>query len=79
MARSQFPNSAGSQFFITVAPTPFLDREYAGFGRVISGMEEVQRIVNVKRNAMDKPLVDEVMTKVTVETFGVEYPEPQKC
>ncbi len=42
-------------------------------------MEEVQRIVNVKRNAMDKPLVDEVMTKVTVETFGVEYPEPQKC
>ena len=79
MARSQSPNSAGSQFFITVAPTPFLDREYAGFGRVISGMEEVQRIVNVKRNAMDKPLVDEVMAKVTVETFGVEYPEPQKC
>ena len=77
MARSSHPDSAGSQFFIMVDDAPHLDGQYAAFGKVIEGIEEVQRIVNVKRNHSDKPLRDEVMESVTVETFGVEYPEPE--
>lgn len=78
MARTQLPNSAGSQFFIMVAPAPHLDRQYAAFGRVIEGMEEVDRIVSTPRNQMDRPAVDQRIAKVSVETFGVEYPEPEK-
>lgn len=79
MARSMFPDSAGSQFFLMVADAPHLDGEYAAFGKVISGMEECDRIVNVPRNRMDRPLQDEKMVKVTVETFGETYPEPEKA
>lgn len=76
MARSMAPDSAGSQFFIMVADAPHLDGQYAAFGKVIEGMEEAKRIVNVKRNYEDRPKEDQVMKKVTVETFGVDYPEP---
>ena len=78
MARSMFPNSVGSQFFLMVEDAPHLDGEYASFGKVISGIEECDRIVSVPRNRMDRPLEDEKMVKVTVETFGEEYPEPVK-
>lgn len=78
MARSADPNSAGSQFFIMVADATHLDGDYAAFGKVISGMEEVDRIVNVERDSMDKPLQQQTMKTVTVETFGQKYPEPEK-
>ena len=78
MARAMDPNSAGSQFFIMVANAPHLDGDYASFGMVIEGQEEADRIVNVKRNWSDKPKTPETMKKVTVETFGVDYPEPEK-
>ena len=78
MARSMFPNSAGSQFFLMVEDAPHLDGEYASFGKVISGIEECDRIVSVPRNRMDRPLEDEKMVKVTVEPFGEESPEPVK-
>lgn len=79
MARSSSPNSAGSQFFIMADDAPHLDGQYAAFGKVISGIEEVGRIVNVKRNASDRPLSNEVMATVTVDTFGVDYPAPVKA
>lgn len=78
MARAQNPDSAGSQFFLMVADSPHLDGQYAGFGQVIEGMEEAQRIVGVPRNHMDMPNEPQVMVEVTVDTFGVDYPEPQK-
>ena len=78
MARTMDPNSAGSQFFIMVADAPHLDGQYASFGMVIEGQEEADRIVGVKRNWSDKPKKPEVMKKVTVETFGVDYPEQEK-
>ena len=78
MARTMAPNSAGSQFFIMVARAPHLDGQYAAFGKVIEGIEEADRIVSVKRDSSDKPKDAQVMKKVTVETFGVEYPEPDK-
>ena len=77
MARSQHPDSAGSQFFIMVEDAPHLDGQYAAFGKVIEGMEAADKIVAARRNYMDKPYEDQVMQKVTVETFGVEYPEPE--
>ncbi|MFD3156955.1 peptidylprolyl isomerase [Haloimpatiens sp. FM7330] len=78
MARSQMPDSAGSQFFIMVKEAPHLDGEYAAFGKVIEGMEEVDRIVSAKRDENDKPLEAQKMKKVTVDTFGVKYNEPEK-
>lgn len=78
MARSMSPDSAGSQFFIMVDDAPHLDGQYAAFGKVIEGMEECDDIVSAKTNFQDKPLIDRVMEKVTVETFGEEYSEPQK-
>lgn len=77
MARSMYPDSAGSQFFIMVKDSSHLDRQYAAFGKVISGMEEADRIVNSKRDPYDRPLEDQIMEKVSVETFGVDYPEPE--
>ncbi len=77
MARSQRPNSAGSQFFIMVDDAPHLDGPYAAFGKVIEGIEVAEKIVGAKRDYSDKPLQDEVMTKVTVETFGQDYDEPE--
>ena len=78
MARTMAPNSAGSQFFIMVEKSPHLDGDYAAFGEVIEGIEEVDRIVNVKRGFGDKPVEVQRIAKVTVDTFGVEYEEPQK-
>ena len=78
MARSMMPNSAGSQFFIMVANAPHLDGQYAAFGKVIEGMETADAIVSVRRDRSDKPINDQRMKKVTVETFGVEYPAPVK-
>ena len=78
MARSQSPNSAGSQFFIMVADAPHLDGQYAAFGSVIEGMDEVDRIVSVERNRSDKPLEDQRMKKVTAETFGLQLGELEK-
>lgn len=79
MARTMDPNSAGSQFFIMVQKSPHLDGQYASFGKVIEGMEEAERIVNVKRNMSDRPLEEQMMKKVTVETFGVDYGEVEKA
>ena len=79
MARTMAPNSAGSQFFIMHKNSPHLDGQYASFGKVLEGMEVVDAIANTRRGPNDKPLTPQVMKKVTVETFGVEYPEPEKC
>ena len=79
MARSQHPDSAGSQFFIMVDDAPHLDGQYAAFGKVIEGMEAADAIVSARRNRMDKPFEDQKMIKVTVETFGVDYPQPETC
>ena len=78
MARSQSPNSAGSQFFIMVDDAPHLNAQYASFGQVIEGMEAVDKIVAAQRDYNDRPLENQIMEKVTVETFGVDYPEPEK-
>ena len=78
MARTNMPNSAGSQFFVMVAPASYLDGSYAGFGKVIEGMDVVDEIVNARRDRNDKPYDDQRMAKVTVDTFGVDYPEPAK-
>lgn len=67
MARTMVPDSASSQFFIMVADSPHLDGEYAGFGKVIEGIEAADTIVNAKRDPMDKPLEDQKMKKVTLE------------
>ncbi|MCP8970393.1 peptidylprolyl isomerase [Ectobacillus ponti] len=76
MARSNDPNSAGSQFFIMVDKATHLDGKYAAFGKVTSGMDVVQDIVSVKRNSLDKPEVEQKMKQVTVETFGEKYDPP---
>lgn len=78
MARSQSPNSAGSQFFIMVDDAPHLNAQYASFGQVIEGMEAVDKIVAAQRDYNDRPLENQIMEKVTVETFGIDYPEPEK-
>ena len=78
MARARNPNSAGSQFFIMVEDAPHLDGQYAAFGKVISGMEEADRIVNVSRDYSDRPYEEQTIKSITVETFGESYPEPEK-
>ena len=78
MARTMQPNSAGSQFFIMHQRAPHLDGEYAAFGRVIEGLDVVDKIASVRVNRMDKPLEDQRIKSMTVETFGVEYPEVEK-
>ena len=78
MARTNIPDSAGSQFFIMVADSPHLDGAYAAFGQVVEGIEVADAIVAVQRDRMDKPIVDQRIEKVTVETFGIDYPEPDK-
>ena len=78
MARSMMPNSAGSQFFIMHKAAPHLNGEYAAFGKVIEGMEVVDEIAECDTDFSDKPLDPQVMKRVTAETFGVDYPEPEK-
>ena len=78
MARSSKPNSAGSQFFIMVENSPHLDRQYASFGMVIEGMEEVDRIVSVKRNSNDRPHEDQKIKAAIVDTFDADYGEVEK-
>ena len=79
MARSMMPDSAGSQFFIMHQTSPHLDGDYAAFGKVTEGMDVVNAIAETATDYMDRPFEDVVMKKVTVETFGVEYEEPEKC
>ena len=78
MARAMSPNSAGSQFFIMHASAPHLDGQYAAFGKVIEGIENVDKIAGVAVDYNDRPEQEQKMAKVTVETFGVEYPQPEK-
>ena len=78
MARTMAPDSAGSQFFVMVEKAPHLDGQYAAFGKVIEGMEVADAIVNAKLDWNDKPRQPQRMKKVTVDTFGVDYPEPEK-
>lgn len=77
MARSQNPNSAGSQFFIVHQDAPHLDGQYAAFGEVIEGMDAVDKVADVKTDARDMPLEDQVISKVEVELFGQEYEAPE--
>lgn len=79
MARSMFPDSAGSQFFLMHKDAPHLDGAYASFGKVIEGMEVVNKIAEVDTDYSDKPLTPQVIKSVTVDTFGVDYPEPKHC
>lgn len=78
MARAMHPDSAGSQFFIMHKTSPHLDGAYAAFGKVIEGMDIVNKIAEIDTDFRDRPIVPQVMKSVTVETFGVEYPEPEK-
>ena len=78
MARANDPDSAGSQFFIMHFEAPYLDGSYAAFGQVIDGMDVVDKIATCKTDFYDRPFEPQVMKKVTVETFGVTYPEPEK-
>ncbi len=78
MARSQMPDSAGSQFFIMHKTSPHLDGAYAAFGKVIEGMEVVNRIAETATDYSNRPLENQVMQRVIVDTFGVEYPEPER-
>ena len=78
MARSSMNDTAGSQFFIMHDDAPHLDGQYAAFGKVIEGMEIVDEIADVPTNFRDMPMFAQRMEKVTVDTFGVEYPEPVK-
>lgn len=79
MARSMMPDSAGSQFFIMHKTSPHLDGAYAAFGKITEGMEAVDAIAETATDYADRPLTDQVMKTVTVETFGVDYPEPERC
>ena len=77
MARAMHPDSAGSQFFIMHKNAPHLDGAYAAFGKVTEGMDVVNKIAECDTDYRDKPIVPQVMKTVTVETFGVDYPEPE--
>lgn len=78
MARSMMPNSAGSQFFIMHKAAPHLDGQYAAFGKIIEGMEVVDEIAGCDTDFSDKPLDPQIIEKMTVETFGEDYPAPEK-
>ena len=77
MARAMHPDSAGSQFFIMHKKAPHLDGAYAAFGKITEGMDVVNKIAETATDYSDRPLEKQVMKKVTVETFGEDYPEPE--
>ena len=79
MARAMDPNSAGSQFFIMHETSPHLDGQYAAFGKVTDGLDVVNKIAEVPTDYSDRPLDEQKISSVTVDTFGVDYPEPEKC
>ena len=79
MARSMMPNSAGSQFFIMHANAPHLDGQYAAFGKVVEGLDVVDKIASVRTGRQDKPVEEQKIQSMTVELFGETYPEPEKC
>lgn len=79
MARAMHPDSAGSQFFIMHKTSPHLDGAYAAFGKIIEGMDVVDKIAGVQTDFQDRPLQEQKMKKVTVDTMGVDYPEPEKA
>lgn len=79
MARSMMPNSAGSQFFIIHANAPHLDGQYAAFGKVVEGLDVVDKIASVRTGWQDKPVEEQKIQSMTVELFGETYPEPEKC
>jgi len=79
MARAMHPNSGGSQFFIMHKASPHLDGSYAAFGKVTEGMDVVNKIAGVRTDYSDRPLQEQKIKSMTVETFGVDYPEPEKC
>ena len=78
MARSMMPNSAGSQFFIMVDDAPYLDGQYAAFGKVTEGMDVVDQIAAVKTDGSDRPQTEQKIASITVDTKGETYPEPDK-
>lgn len=78
MARAMSPNSAGSQFFIMHKAAPHLDGAYAAFGKITEGMDVVDKIAQTDTDFRDRPLEDQKIRSITVETFGVDYPEPDK-
>ena len=77
MARAMHPDSAGSQFFIMHKNSPHLDGAYAAFGKITEGMDVVNKIAGTRTDFRDRPMTKQMMKKVTVETFGVEYPAPE--
>ena len=77
MARSMMPDSAGSQFFIMHEDSPHLDGQYASFGKVLEGMDVVDKIATTRTDYSDRPLKEQQMQSVTVELFGEDYPEPE--
>ncbi len=79
MARAMHPDSAGSQFFIMHEDSPHLDGAYAAFGKVTDGMDVVDEIANVRTDFRDRPMKEQKIRTITVDTFGEEYPEPEKC
>ena len=79
MARAMNPNSAGSQFFIMHKNAPHLDGAYAAFGKVIEGMDIVNKIADVPTDFRDRPMKEQKIKSMTVDTFGVDYPEPKKA
>ena len=78
MARAMHPDSAGSQFFIMHKTSPHLDGSYAAFGKLIEGMDVVNKIADERTDYADRPMADQKIKSMTVNTFGVEYPEPEK-
>lgn len=79
MARAMHPDSAGSQFFIMHEAAPHLDGSYAAFGKVIEGMDVVNKIAETPTDYSDRPMEEQKILSMTIETFGTEYPEPEKC
>ena len=79
MARAMHPDSAGSQFFIMHKNSPHLDGSYAAFGKIVEGMDVVNAIADVRTDYNDRPMKEQKIKSVTVDTFGETYPEPEKC